>query len=76
MGLMNFCDEYQISVLLIPVLQEIKLMRNFDRPLKEICFWSNRRLSDCSIRVSLCAWAICHFGKEYSYFFGLYEEQS
>ena len=39
MGLMNFCDEYQISVLLIiPVLQVIKFMQNFDQPLKEFCY--------------------------------------
>ena len=72
MGLMNFCDEYQISVLLIfPVLQVIKFMQNFDQLLKEFCYWSNCRLSDCSIRVSLCVWANCHFGKDYSYCFCL-----
>jgi len=40
MDLMNFCDGYQISVLLIiiPVLQVIKFMQNFDQPLKEFYY--------------------------------------
>ena len=40
MGLMNCCDEYQISVLLIifPVLQVIKFRQNFDQLLKEFCY--------------------------------------